>query len=338
VRAPLAVAVAGAGFIGRLHAQAIADCDSARLAAVVDVDAVRGRGLADRHGVPYHRSIEDALADPGVDAYVVALPDRQHVEASVALLAAGKPVLLEKPMAHSLEGARAIAAAASSGGGRLLVGHLLRFDPRYVHAARAVAEGAVGEPLHARAGRIANRAVGVRLGGASSVLFYLGVHDADAIQWVTGRAIRRVYARAVSRLMPALGVGSEDAILSLVEFDAGAVGQLFAGWTRREDDPVEIDGRLEVYGTEGSVEVDVRDHGVRVFGRRGLELPDALHWPEVNGRLRGDLPAEVRHFVSAVREDRPFLVSVEEAMRAVAVNDAILRSVESGRPEVVESP
>lgn len=332
----LAVAVVGAGFMGQLHARTVAECDAARLAAVVDLDPQRGRELASSYGVPFHPSVEVALEDPGIDAYVVAVPDREHVEPAATLLRAGRPVLLEKPLAHSLPGARTVAEAAEAGGARLLVGQILRFDPRYVEAAGAVASGSIGEPIHARAGRIANRAIGTRMHGTSSVLFYLGVHDADAIQWVTGCSIRRVYSRAVAKLMPSLDVPSEDAILSVVEFEGGAVGQLANGWTRRDDDPVAIDGRLEVFGTEGTVEVDVRDHGVRVFGEEGLRVPDGLHWPAVQGRIRGDLAAEVGHFVRAVRHDEEFVVSVGEAMRAVAVNDAILRSVDSGRPEEVE--
>jgi predicted dehydrogenase len=64
-------------------------------------------------------------------------------------------------------------------------------------------------------------------------------------------------------------------------------------------------------------------------------LPDGLHWPEANGRLIGDLAEEVGHFARAVAEDTPFLVPVEDALRAVAINDAILRSVASGQPEAV---
>jgi predicted dehydrogenase len=333
---PLNVAVVGVGFMGQLHARTVAECDSARLAAVVDLNEEVGRSVAERFGTRLHRTVEDALRDDNIDAYVVALPDRLHVDASATLLRAGKPVLLEKPMAHSLPAAQEIAKAAEEGQARLLVGQILRFDPRYAGAARAVAEGQIGDPLHAKAGRISSRVIGTRMRGTSSVLFYLGVHDVDAIQWVTGRSIRRVFSRAVSKLMPSLGVQSEDAILSVVEFEDGSVGQLFNGWTRTEDNPVGIDGRLEVFGTEGVVEIDVRDHGLRVYGRDGLQVPDGLHWPEVNGRIRGDLPAEVGHFVRSILDDAPFVLSVNEAMRAVAVNDAILRSVESGQPEDVE--
>lgn len=330
------IGVVGVGFMGQLHATTVSQVESTHLAAVVDLNEETGRSVAGDLGAAYHRTVGDALGHDGIDAYVVALPDRHHVEATSTLLRAGKPVLLEKPMAHDLAAARTIAAAAETGGTRVMVGQLLRFDPRYAGAARAVADGEIGEVLHTKAGRIAARGIGTRMNGTSSVLFYLGVHDADAIQWVTGHRATRVYSRAVSKLMPSLGVQSEDAILSTVDFADGSVGQLFNGWTRTENDPVGIDGRLEVFGTEGSLEIDVRDHGLTVFGKSGLQVPDGLHWPEVNGRIRGDLAAEVRHFAAAVENDAPFVVPVEDAMRAVALNDAILRSVESGQPEEVD--
>jgi predicted dehydrogenase len=333
----LRIAVVGAGLMGQLHARTVAQGDTTILSAVVELDEDVGRDVAGRFGASRFRTVEDALEDDGIDAYIVALPDRMHVDASIALLRAGKPVLLEKPMAHDLEGARAIARAAAASGARLLVGHVLRFDPRYATAARAVADGSIGDPLHASAGRISSRSFGTRLNGASSVLFYLGIHDVDAIQWVTGRSIHRVYSRAVSQLMPSLGVACEDAVVSVVDFDGGCVGQLFNAWTRATDDPVAIDGRLEVFGTHGRVEVDARDHGVRVFGEGGMRFPDGLHWPTVNGLIQGDLAAEIAHFARAVLDDAPFVFSVDEAIRGVAVNDAILRSVASGEPEDVET-
>lgn len=331
------IAVVGAGFMGQLHAQAVSDSPAAELAAIVDLNIEAGQRSADRFDVRYHQQLSDALDDETIDGFIVALPDTLHRDVSVEILEAGKPLLVEKPMAHTLEAAREIAAAAERGGARLLVGQILRYDPRYVAAAEAVRAGKLGEPLHVKAGRIADRGVGIRMNGTSSVLFYLGIHDVDAIQWITGQRITRVYSRAVSKLMPALGVDSEDAIVTVFDLENGGVGQLFNGWTRAEDTPVKIDGRFELFGTEGVVEVDVRDHGVKIYGKDAFELPDALHWPRVNGRMRGDLAAEVTHFAHAVHSGEPFVLSVEEAIRDVAVNDAILRSVASGQPEEVET-
>ncbi|MBX6320892.1 MAG: hypothetical protein IRY94_03610 [Rhodospirillaceae bacterium] len=114
------------------------------------------------------------------------------------------------------------------------------------------------------------------------------------------------------------------------------MGQLHFGWTLPSDAPTGIWARTEVVGTEGVIDLDVRDHGLRTLSRGHWTLPDGLHWPTVNGRIMGDLHEEVRHFIAAVRDDTPFLVPLADAMRAVAVNDAILRSVASGKAEAVE--
>jgi predicted dehydrogenase len=331
----LRVAVVGAGYMGQLHARAVAECDSAELAAVVDMRRETGSRVASLYGATYYSDVQQLLDDASIPAFIVALPDTMHVEVASRVLEAGKAVLLEKPMAHTLAGARQIAAASEKSGSPLMVGHILRFDPRYVGAAKAVSDGVIGEPVHVTATRFTGRAVGERLAGSSSVCFYLGVHDVDAAQWISGQRITRVYARAVSKIMPSVGVDSEDAILATCEFEGGAIGSLGFGWSTPSFMPSGINARLEVMGTQGAINLDVHDHGLRLITESGYSLPDGLHWPEVNERITGDLADEVLHFVTSVRDGKAFIMSVTDAMRAVAVNDAILRSAKSGRPEDV---
>lgn len=332
----LRIAVVGVGYIGQLHARVLAEMATATLAAVVDISAKTGQEVAQRHGCAYFADVDTVLAAGIADAFVVALPDTQHQDTVCKLLRASKPVLVEKPMAHTLAAARAMAEAERAGGSRMMVAQILRFDPRYVQAAQAVRDGRIGEPIHASSGRLSLRDVGLRLNGTSSVRFYLGVHDIDALQWISGAEVTRVYARAVSKLMPSLGVNSEDAVFATCEMTNGMVGQLHFGWSLPSEAPTGIWARTEVIGTKGQIDLDVRDHGLRVLSGGAWKLPDGLHWPVVNGRVTGDLHEEVRHFVQAVREGAPFIISVAEAIRAVAVNDAIWRSVQSGQPEAVE--
>jgi myo-inositol 2-dehydrogenase/D-chiro-inositol 1-dehydrogenase len=333
----LRVGVVGVGFIGQLHARVVAESETAELAAVIDLDPPQGKKIADRYSARHFSDIESACSAGQIDAFIVALPDTRHMETTCRLLELGRPVLVEKPLGHNLSAARAMAAAEKRSGGRLLVAHILRFDPRYVQAADAVRQGRIGEPIHATSGRFTVRDIGVRLNGTSSPCFYLGVHDVDALQWIAGANITRVYSRAVAKLMPRLGVRSDDAIFTTCDLDNGMAGQLYCGWTLPNDIPTGIWARTEVIGTEGVIDLDVRDHGLRVHSRGAWNVPDGLHWPEVNGRIVGDLREEVRHFIEAVRTEKPFVMSVAEALRAVAVNDAILRSVASGQPEPVES-
>ncbi|MCX5512823.1 hypothetical protein C3941_02990 [Kaistia algarum] len=332
----LRIALVGAGFMGQFHAQVVAESDVAELSAVVDLNAAAGKPMAERFGSTYVASITDAIEKNVADAYIVALPDKLHRDAVCQLLEAGKSVLVEKPMAHTLEAARAMALSAKKGGGRLLVGHILRFDPRYCEAAAAVKAGRIGEPIHATSGRFTVRDIGTRMNGTSSVCFYLGVHDVDALQWISGADVKTVYSRSVSKLMPSLGVQSEDAIFSTCELTNGMTGQLYFGWSLPSNIPTGIWARTEVIGTEGVIDLDVRDHGLRMLSRGSWSLPDGLHWPTTNGHITGDLFEEVRHFATAVRDDKDFILTIDEAMRAVAVNDAILRSVQSGVQETVE--
>lgn len=331
------MAVVGAGFIGELHARVVAESPLAELVAIVDVDKEAGHRVAAKFGVASSQSVDSICEDPNVDAAIVAVPDTAHEEPSIRLLQTGKAVLLEKPMAHTLDAALRIAEAARASQSRLMVGHLLRFDPRYAGAAANVAEGVIGLPLHVTASRFAFRHVGTRMAGRSSPCFYLGIHDIDAMQWVTRKRITRVFARAVKSTVAGGSMPpTDDAIFTTCELEDGVAGNLQFGWTLPNHSPSGINARLEVVGTLGVVNVGTRDHGLRVVATTGYSLPDGLHWPEINGRIGGDLAEEVNHFLRSVCEDKDFLVPVADAVRNVAVNDAILRSVQSNAFETVD--
>src|SRR6266704_1014904 len=332
----LRVAVVGAGFMGQLHARVVTESPVAQLAAIVDVDRVAAEGVAAQFSVPLYPSVDSISEDSQVDAAIVAVPDVAHEKPASQLLQAGKAVLLEKPMAHTLDAARRIAEVARSSQSRLIVGHILRFDPRYAGAASQVAAGFLGQPLHVTAGRFTLRAVGTRMAGRSSPCFYLGIHDIDAMQWITGRRITRLYARAVGTVSDSSIPQTDDAIFATCELEGGVVGNLQFGWTLPNNFPSGINARLEVVGTMGSVAVDTLDHGLRVVGVAGMTLPDGLHWPETNQRITGDLADEVNHFVLSVCNDQDFFVPVADAVRNVAVNDAIIRSIKSNVPETVD--
>lgn len=332
------IAVVGVGFMGQLHAAAVNNLGPNVLSAVSDRDQARAQEVGAHFDVPARSDISQILEDGLADAVIIALPDHLHVEAAQTVLSAGVPLLLEKPMAHTLAAAETVVSTSEHHRTRLMIGHVLRFDPRYAMAARAVSEGSIGEVLTTSAGRLAPRTEGTHAHDMGSLVMHLGVHDIDVTQWVSGRRITRVFARGVSKLMPSLGYEQDDAITSTLELDDGSIGTLFSGWNRLETDPVGIDGRLEITGTHGIINIDVRDHGIRMTTDRGTTQPDALHWPAVHGRIRGNLAAEVRHFCTSVANDSDFIISAKEALSAAAVGDAIDRSIASGEPELVHQP
>lgn len=330
------MAVVGAGFMGLLHARTISECDSAELVAIIDLNEEVGQSAADQFGVKYIKHVEEALDNDLADAFSVVLPDRLHVDVTSKILRAGKDVLLEKPMADTLEGARKIAEASENGGGRLMIAHIMRFDARYTGAAEAIRNGDIGDIVHVSGKRFSLQDVGIRMNGTSSVLFYLGIHDVDAMQWVTNKKVKKVYARSVSKIMPLNGVNSEDAIFANFEYEDGSIGSLGVSWALPEYMPSGINAYLEIIGTKGVIKLDTSDHGLSIINSSAVLMPDTMHWPEVNGKIAGDLKDEILHFVTSVRDKKDFVISVREAMQAVAVNDAILKSVDTGQVVEVE--
>ncbi len=201
---PVNLAIAGLGFMGATHARAALAVDNLRLAAVVSSDEKKLAGdlrdtggnlgvpgeLLDFSGVRKFRRIEDALADPGIDAIDICLPTDLHAPTAIAALRAGKHVLVEKPLALTEAAANEVLQEAKKSGRILMTGQVLRFLPAYAEAARLVRSGVLG-PIRMSWFRrhCAKPAWGgwltdpARSGGG---IFDLLIHDVDYAIWLFG--------------------------------------------------------------------------------------------------------------------------------------------------------
>ena len=137
------IAVAGLGYIGRAHANAVRNDPDARLAAVVD-PSDEAAAYARAHAVPWHASLAELLAADRPDGVVVATPNTLHVEHAFACIDAGVPMLLEKPVAPTVAEAGVIARAANAAGARVLIGHHRAHSPVIDAAREVIASGALG--------------------------------------------------------------------------------------------------------------------------------------------------------------------------------------------------
>jgi predicted dehydrogenase len=124
---PVPVAVVGLGFMGSRWARALAEHPLARLSAVSDVRAEVGKQTADRLGARFVADTLEAVSDSQVDAVVVCTPEHLHLEPALAAIDAGKVVLVEKPLAHTIDAAEQIRDRADERGVPVLTGHILRF-------------------------------------------------------------------------------------------------------------------------------------------------------------------------------------------------------------------
>jgi UDP-N-acetylglucosamine 3-dehydrogenase len=331
----LNAAVIGLGMMGQRHARIWKELPQTELLGVYDIVPERTQEWAADLDCQAAGSLAELLALPGLDLVSVCTDDQLHVEPCLAAAAAGKHILLEKPLATSVADADAIIAACRNNNITLMVGHVVRFDPRYQVGQQAIDAGEVGEIVQVFGRRNNIVASGRRIGSRTSVAFFLGAHDLDLMRWFCGSGVVKVHAESASKVLTDLGC--EDSIFTVMKFANGAVGCLETCWVVPEGVPNTLDARLEVVGTKGRVAVRVGDESLEIASPTRAQRPDIAYGPVFDGLQQGALRTQLEHFADCLRTGRAPLVSVEDARAAVVICEAIHESLRSGQPVVLGS-
>lgn len=324
----LRVGVIGLGFIGKLHARVWAENSQARLVAVADIYEPAAKAIADEYGCEVYTDYNEMLKRDDIDAVDICMPEDFHVEPAVAAAYAKKHFIIEKPIAKTVKEAEKIKKAAEDNGVRMMVAHLLKFDPRYVQLNDAIESGKIGNVTSLALKRTNSKGTPKRLKGKVSYFYYMGIHD---IEWMlTYNKLAkpvRVYAQESEIVNKGL---DKDAVFMTVTFDNGSIGSVELNWAFPENGACDFMTYAEVVGSEGAAILHVDEQGLAVFSGTDVEYPDALHWPVYNGKLLGDLKEELAHFADATINDKPYLVDTDNAINAVAIVEAAMESIRTG--------
>src|SRR5215210_7100367 len=317
------VGLVGAGFMGGVHLNAYAAIPEVEVVGVADARteaAVAGAELVG--GRPY-ASFRELIAAEDVEVVDVCLPTAFHRE--LALLAAdeGKHVILEKPIARTMEDAREILEAFSGGSPRLFVGHVVRFFPEYVGIKQKIDAGDLGTIGVVRTSRRSPFLLGWndwyadwRVSGG--VLLDLVIHDFDFLRWTLGE-VERVFARGV--------LGREynrlDYALVTLRFRGGAIAHVEGHWGY----PGPFNYSIEVAGSDALLTVDSTEPAP-------LELVGEPAAPgEVPDLASGKSPYEVElaHFVHCIESGEESIVRSQDACEALRIGLAATESVLTGK-------
>lgn len=322
----LRVAVAGAGFMGRGHAERWAGLEGVRVIGVYSRTLAHAQALAGPLGASATDRLEALLQLPA-DAVDVCLPANVHHGAVLTALAAGRHVVCEKPLALRLTHAREMAATARAAGRLLLVAHVLRFWPGYARLCTLVQQGWVGRPTSAVAQRLQACPEGTsdddaraRSGGQ---VVDLQIHDDDLLLQLFGLP-RSVRAQ-----------GGDRHVFTFLDFDgvaaiAEAGSDMPAGYPFRSSCRVQGDGGILEYAFEAKGARPDQAGG----GSPGLTVWRPGRSPEQLEVPPGDpYTLELAHFADCLRRGEPSpLVTPEDAVRALRVALAARRSLAAGAP------
>jgi myo-inositol 2-dehydrogenase/D-chiro-inositol 1-dehydrogenase len=310
----------GCGVMGADHARILkGEVGGAELVAVYDADRERAERVA--AGTSVLSSAEAVISDPHVDAVIIASPDATHAPLTLASIGAMKPVLCEKPIAASLEEARAVVAAEIEGGRKLAqIGFMRRFDPGYRAMRAAVAGETLGRPLFLHC--VHRNAVGPDYVTSDLVLANSCVHEIDIARFVLGEnavRVRVIGARASRR------AANRQPLFMILETESGVVVTVEAFL----DAQYGYDVQGELVCEDGALALD--PHPPVSQRRAGVEGHGVE--PDWRGRFAEAYRRQLVDFVAAL-SGAPFLgssawdgyvasLTAEAARQALAGNDAV---------------
>ncbi|HEY3379286.1 MAG TPA: Gfo/Idh/MocA family oxidoreductase [Armatimonadota bacterium] len=335
--------IIGCGVIGAVHAHAISLLPDARLVGVCDIMPERAADVAQQFGATYTTTdFHQLLARPDIDAICVCTPHYLHAEMSIAAAQAGKHVLCEKPMALDPRDMDAMIAAADQAGTQLGICFQHRFDPVMVQLKRIIEDGKFGQLLlggaHIRCLRddaYYNSADwrGTWAYEGGGVLINQAIHFIDLMLWLLGDAT------AVSGTYDTLRWGHcievEDTASAILTFANGAQGHIAA----TNASHMNWQTRLQVYGTEGSVEVNVGDPEDFTFlqvvdGSCQLTVEEEETCePAVGKACYGNSHSRVlESFTACLLEGRTFPITGREGRKATEAVLGVYRSARVNAP------
>jgi UDP-N-acetylglucosamine 3-dehydrogenase len=314
--------------MGQNHTRVLKEMEGVDLRAVCDQNADAAASVSGKFHVNGYESWREMLDREPLDAAIVAVPTRGHLEVAQGVLSRGLHVLVEKPIATNLSEGRALVDSARRAKRHLAVGHVERFNPAVRQLRRRIEAGDIGRPFQVHGQRVGAFPERVRDVG---VVIDLATHDLDIMRAVLGCEVERLHAETEQRIH----TEHEDMLNALLRFDNGTVGVLQVNWLT----PTKI-RRLSVLGERGLLHVDYLAQELTLYknadatglgGNRQLEgvsEGDVIDHPVTKGE---PLRLELESFVRAVRGEGKVEVDGEDGLRALHLAQALVTSGQEGR-------
>ena len=313
------VGLAGAGRIGAFHAGILSRLPAVDSVVIADVDAARASEVAERLNLEAADSPRHLLGS-GLDAFVIAAPTHAHPELIVAGAAAGLRVFCEKPVAPDVDSTQQVITRIGDAAGTVQIGFQRRFDAGYRAAREAVRSGALGWVHTLRATTLDPAPPAPAYVETSGGLFRdCGVHDFDAIRWVTGREVREVYAVGANRGAGFFrAAGDVDTMAAMLTLDDDSLAVV----SNTRYNEAGYDVRLEVLGSSASICAGLDDRLPLRSAEPGATFPCGPPYPHFTDRFADAYRAELAAFVDLAQHGGQSPCTMNDALEAFYVAEA----------------
>lgn len=337
---PVSVGLIGSQFISTIHAESLRACSQARLAAVASPTPGNAERLAERFTIP--KTFTDyceLLRLPEIQMVVVGVPNHLHCRVVLDAAAAGKHIVIEKPLCLNLAEADQMISACRTAGVKLMYAEELCFAPKYVRLKQLLDSGSLGQPTLLKQsekhdGPHAAHFWDVDRSGGG-VMMDMGCHAIEFFRWMLNRPpIKSVYAQMSTQVHGDKTRGDDNTIL-ILEFANGVIAVAEESWTKLGG----MDDRAEVHGSAGVAYADLlHGNAIETYSAGGYDYA-----VEKAGSTKGwsftiyeeawnyGFHHEMAHFVDCVQNDKQPLVTGEDARAVLEVIFAAYESARTGQ-------
>lgn len=333
----LQAALIGCGNIGvGGHLPAYSNIPEVKLVAVCDVEGERAQVAGERAGATPYTDYRRILVRKDVEMIDLCVPTYLHAQLAIEAMRAGKHVLCEKPMAHTMEAADAMREAASRYGVKLMIGQVRRFDHRYASIKEQLDAGKVGRPVFIRRAErqflpFPPQAWQWDSNKGGGVILDIGVHVTDLFRWYFDQEAIEIFAVAKSVRESAIAANSYDHAFITCKFDGGGVGFGEISWAYPQGFGGALYAQLDIVGTEGKIQYSDKDTNPMLTydTEKGHSLPRYFRFMSTTEHA---FEQEIRHFARCILEDKEPTGGRQHARAALEMALAAQRSAEEGHP------
>jgi UDP-N-acetylglucosamine 3-dehydrogenase len=305
----VAVGVIGTGFWGENQVRLFRQSRIADLVAICDTNEKRAKEIGTKYGVPWYSDVSKFLRVPKLEAVTVCTPTQTHLKVGLLAIEAGKNLLVEKPMTGEEQAANKLVNSARKAGVKLLVGFIERFNPGVRAVKRMLTQGLVGDVIIATGRRVARWPIRI---GDVGVVKDTAIHDIDAMRYLLEEEVSAVFAQTGSLRTHSY----EDYAEIMLRFNKGTTGFIDANWLT----PRKV-RTLIITGSDATISLDYITQEIMMENSQRLVKP-YTPWAE-------PLKVELENFVTTIIHDAREAPSGEDALRAIRVCNAALRSGKS---------
>ncbi|MCX7917119.1 MAG: Gfo/Idh/MocA family oxidoreductase [bacterium] len=327
-------AVIGTGIFGEVHVHTYKKYEKAELVKICDINEKRAKEISEKYEVEYTTDYKEIANDNEIEAVSVCTPDFAHKEIVCEMLKNGKNVLVEKPMATSVEDAESMVEEAKKSNKILMTDFHNRFNPYFVNIKESFDKGEVGDISFIYT-RLSDR-IDVPLkwfswSEKSGPHWFLLPHLVDLVCWFANSLPKKIFAIGKKGVLSNWGINTYDTVSAILDFES-FYATIETSWIIPESWPCIVDFYFKLEGSKGRLIVDMNEQVNKISSdiKKGIFFPMIIGYFPIYNKPFGFATLPIQHFIDCIYENKKPLITIEDGLNNVKIIEKIVSSIEKG--------